>query len=303
MDAAIIGSGPAGMSAAVYLKRAGIDVTLFEAEMIGGQMTTTPEVQNVVGFGNIKGWELAQKMSEHLKNLHIPVVGERVIGFDIDGEVKKLITATEIYNVPCVIIANGVKRRKLQCDGEDRLKGKGVSYCAVCDGNFFKGKTVAVVGGGNSALEDALYLSSICDKVYLIHRRDEFRAERHYQNMVKNNQKIHIITPATVEKILGEESVKGVVINHNGIEETLEAEGVFVAIGLAPENEIYASKLTLDQSGYIITDEVCATDIPGVYAVGDTVKKPLRQIVTAMSDGAVAAGEAIKYIYSLSCKN
>lgn len=303
MDAAIIGAGPAGMSAAVYLRRAGIDVTLFEAEMIGGQMTTTPEVQNVVGFGDIKGWELARKMSEHLKNLHIPVVGERVIGFDIEGEVKKLITATEIYNVPCVIIANGVKRRKLQCDGEDRLKGKGVSYCAVCDGNFFKGKDVSVIGGGNSALEDALYLSSVCNKVYLIHRRDEFRAERYYQDMVKNNPKIHIITPATVEKIQGEECVNSVVINHNGNQESLSVDGVFVAIGLVPDNEIFAPRLTLDQSGYIITNEMLATDIPGVYAVGDTVKKHLRQIVTAMSDGAIAAGEALKYIYSLSCKN
>lgn len=294
MDVCVIGCGPAGVSAAIYLKMAGYDVEIFEGSIIGGQMNTTPEVRNLAGAGSISGWELSKKMSLQLKEHNIKVMAEEVIDVDLKSKPKKIITSKGVYEADAVVIANGVVRRELGCKNEERLKGKGVSYCAVCDGFLYKGKEVSVIGGGNSALEDSLYLSSICKKVYLVHRRDEFRGDRMMLERLKNTANTEIITPATVESISGEEKVDGIYLNVNGVRRDIKVDGVFVAIGLKPYNEMFSKYTSLDEWGYILTDEMCRTDCDAVYAVGDTRKKHLRQIVTAMSDGAVAAEDIIR---------
>lgn len=294
MDICIIGCGPSGISAAIYLKMAGYDVAIFEKSIIGGQMNTTPEIRNLAGVGSISGWELSKNMSLQLKEHNIRVMAEEVIDIDPKCIEKKIITSKGVYEAKVIVIANGVIRRELGCENEERLKGKGVSYCAVCDGFFFRGKTVAVIGGGNSALEDAMYLSKICEKVFLIHRREEFRGEGMMLERIKETSNVEIITPATVEKILGNEKVESILLNINGTEKTLQVDGVFVDIGLIPSNEKFSKYISLDEMGYIITDEICRTDCDGVYAIGDTRQKHLRQIVTAMNDGAVAAEDIVR---------
>ncbi len=296
MDICIIGCGPSAISAAIYLKMAGYDVAIFEKSIIGGQMNTTPEIRNLAGVGSISGWELSKNMSLQLKEHNIRVMAEEVIDIDPKCIEKKIITSKGVYEVKVIVIANGVIRRELGCENEERLKGKGVSYCAVCDGFFFRGKTVAVIGGGNSALEDAMYLSKICEKVFLIHRREEFRGEKNMLERIKETSNVEIITPATVGKILGNEKVESILLNINGVKKELKVDGVFVDIGLIPSNEKFSKYISLDEMGYIITDEMCRTDCDGVYAIGDTRQKHLRQIVTAMNDGAVAAEDIIRYL-------
>ncbi|MBE7046711.1 MAG: thioredoxin-disulfide reductase [Ruminococcaceae bacterium] len=294
MDVCVIGCGPSGVSASIYLKMAGYDVEVFEGNIIGGQMNTTPEVRNLAGAGSISGWELSKKMSQQLKEHDIRVMAEEVIDVDLKNTPKKIVTPKGVYEADAVVIANGVIRRELGCENEERFKGKGVSYCAVCDGFLYKGKVVAVIGGGNSALEDTLYLSSICKKVYLIHRREEFRGDRVMLDRIRSTSNVEIITPATVEKITGDERVEAISINVNGINQYKKTDGVFVAVGLKPCNEMFSRYISLDERGYILADEMCRTDCNGVYAVGDTRRKHLRQIVTAMSDGAVASDDIIR---------
>ncbi len=289
-DIAIIGAGPAGMSAAVYARRAGLSAVVFEAEMCGGQMILTPEVENYPGIAKISGAELSYSMQEQMLALGAELVESPVTA--VRKEENFIITAGEEYIAKALIIANGAKRRKLGIPGEESYIGRGVSYCAVCDGMFFKGKTVAVIGGGNTALEDAIYLAGICEKVYLIHRRNEFRAQKHLTDKVRDIANIEIITPATPAEIRGDMRVNTLILADGRV---LEVAAVFVAIGLLPENELFADLVALTD-GYIQAGDDTHTSCTGVFAAGDTRTKSLRQIVTAAADGAVAATEAEKFV-------
>lgn len=299
-DVIIIGAGPAGMSAAVYARRAGLTCLMLETDMYGGQITTTPEVENYPSVTKISGWELAQNLYEHATSLGAEIAFENVISLIDDRELKTVLTEENAYICKAVIICNGAKRIKLGCDGEERLSGAGVSYCASCDGSFFKGKIAAVVGGGNTALEDALYLANICEKVYLIHRRDEFRASKILCDSVKKCSNINLCLCKTVSGINGENSVESITLKDVTTSEETDilSDCIFVAIGLAPENDIFRDIVELDSKGYIVADESCRTSAEGIFAAGDTRTKELRQIVTACSDGAVAATAAASYINS-----
>lgn len=292
-DVIIIGGGPGGLSCALYTQRANLKTLVFEGTGIGGQVNYTYEVDNYLGFSG-SGAELSEKMKAQVEKFGVTFLSEKVREItDWDKEMKTVKTRKGVYRAKAIVIATGANPRLLGVDGEDRLKGAGVSYCATCDGAFFKDKTVMVVGGGNTALEDAVYLSKFCRAVHLIHRRDGFRANAQLLDKVKNSQKILIKTNEVVEKIQGENAVKSVVLRHTLSSKisVVDTDAVFVAIGRNPETSLVADKLRLDDSGYIITDENMRTNIPGIYAIGDVRNTPLRQIVTAAADGAVAAND------------
>lgn len=300
-DLVIIGAGPAGLSAAVYGQRAGLNCLLLESSMYGGQITQTPEVENYPSLKKIAGWELAQNMYEQATELGAQLAFETVTALRDNGAVKTVVTTENEFEAKAVIIANGAKRRTLNCEGEEELAGAGVSYCAYCDGAFFKDKAAVVVGGGNTALEDALYLANICKSVMLVHRRNEYRAEKHLVELVNNRVNIIQKLGFVPVKITGENAVDGIVLKNaeSGEEETVAADCVFVCIGLAPENNVFADTVALDEAGYIAAGEDCKTSCSGIFAAGDTRTKALRQIVTAAADGAVAAAGAASYINSL----
>ena len=294
IDIAIIGAGPAGMSAAIYARRAGLSVTVFEGEMCGGQMAYTPEVENYPGFAHISGAELSFSMREQMISLGAELVEAPVTAVTAKGGYS--VTALgEVYTAKALIVANGAKRRKLGIPGEDAYGGRGVSYCAVCDGMFFKGKTVAVVGGGNTALEDALYLAGICEKVYLIHRRDTFRAQQLFVDKVQATENIEILYSTVPTEVRGAARVNALCVQGADGERVLDVAAVFVAIGLSPENEMFAELVEL-ADGYIRAGDDTHTSRAGIFAAGDTRTKTLRQIVTAAADGAMAATEAEKYV-------
>lgn len=294
-DIAIIGAGPAGMSAAIYARRAGLSVAVFEGEMCGGQMILTPEVENYPGIAHISGAELSYSMSEQMRALGTEVIDARVEKVSV-GESYLVIAGGNEYIAKTVIIANGAKRRKLGIPGEEEYSGRGVSYCAVCDGMFFKGKTVCVIGGGNTALEDAIYLAGICEKVYLIHRRDEFRAKGMLVEKVKSMSNIEILYSTVPTEIVGDMRVNMLRVKSGEKEREIETAAVFVAIGLVPENQMFEGLVALSD-GYIAAGDDTHTSCDGVFAAGDTRTKSLRQIVTAAADGAMAATEAEKYIH------
>ena len=293
-DILIIGAGPAGMSAAIYAKRAGLSVCIFEGEICGGQMVLTPEVENYPGVAKVSGAELSYTMSEQMLTLGVKLAEERVLSVKA-ADTFTVCTEGGEYEGKTLIIANGAKRKKLGISGEEKYIGRGVSYCAVCDGMFFKGKTVCVVGGGNTALEDAVYLSRICEKVYLVHRRDEFRAKKILADAVKETENIEIVYNAVPVEILGDSKVNAIELKCAEGERRLELSAVFVAIGLQPENEIFDGIVELDM-GYIKAGDDTHTNRKGVFAAGDTRTKSLRQIVTAAADGAIAATEAEKLL-------
>ena len=299
-DIAIIGAGPRGLTAAIYGQRAGLRTINFEANVHGGQIINTPEVENYPALGKISGVEFATNLYMQALDFGADIRYEEVTGVRLEGDIKKVTTAMGEYEAKTVIIATGVTRRKLEIPGEETMIGRGVSYCATCDGTFFRNKTAVVVGGGNTALEDAGYLSGLCSKVYLIHRRDEFRAVRHEVAKVVNNEKIEILYSTIPLEILGETKVTGLKVQNRvtGEERILDTDAVFVAVGLIPHNDMFAGQVEM-KDGYILSDESCTTSIPGVFAAGDTRTKGLRQLVTAASDGAVAATAAYNYIRSL----
>ena len=297
-DLFIIGAGPAGLSAAIYARRAGLSVIIAESSMYGGQILTTPEVENYPAVKKIAGWEMAESLYEQASALGAELIFEEVSGIEDNGATKLVTTSAGVYETRTVIIANGAKRRKLEVPGEDRLLGRGVSYCATCDGAFFAGKVAAVVGGGSTALEDALYLANLCNKVHLIHRREGFRGQQTLLDAVLAHEKIEVHTNRIPLEVEGEEAVRAIRLRDtvSGEEETVETDAVFVAIGLSPDNGIFAPLIKLDENGYILASEDCHTNVPGIYAAGDTRRKALRQIVTAASDGAIAATEASGYL-------
>ena len=293
-DIIIIGGGPAGLSAAIYARRAGVSVLVLEQTMYGGQMMNTPEVENYPGVPLMGGADLAVEFYRQAADLGAEILLEGVESLDLTGEVKRVRTAGGEHEGKTVILANGAKRRKLGCPGEEQFAGRGVSYCATCDGAFFKGKEVAIVGGGNTALEDALFLSNHCTAVHLIHRRDQFRGGKILADAVLARANIQVHYDAAVEEIHGSAKVEAVTLRNLKTDERtrLPVAGVFVAVGLEPENGFVAGQVDLDKAGYILSGEDCKTNLPGVYAAGDTRTKTVRQIITAAADGAVAAIEA-----------
>lgn len=284
------------MTAAIYGCRYGFSVTVLEKLIEGGQLATTPDVQNYPGFTEISGYELAVKMKEQAKNLGANFVSGEVLSVELDKKIKKIKTSSEVLETQTVIFATGAKRRKLGCKGEDEFAGRGVSYCATCDGAFFKGKEVLIVGGGNTALEDAVFLAKTCSKVYMVHRRDEMRGMKALVTAAESNPKIEILYSSQLAEIKGASSVNEAVVTKNGITRVIPVSGVFIAVGTEPDTKFLQESVPLDESGYIVADESCTTGIEGVYAAGDCRKKPLRQIVTATADGAVAAFEAASYL-------
>lgn len=297
-DIAIIGAGPAGLAAAIYGQRAGLKTITFEANVHGGQIINTPEVENYPALGKVSGVEYAMGIYEQAVGFGAEIEYKAVVDVDLEGEIKTLkCNDGSEYQAKTVIIATGVVRRKLEIPGEDRFLGAGVSYCATCDGLFFKDKVATVVGGGNTALEDAVYLAGICEKVYLIHRRDEFRGSRHEVEKVLANPKIEILYDTIPLAIEGEGGVSRLIVKNVKTEEekTLYTSAVFVAVGLVPQNDLFEGKVEMD-GGYIAAGESCKTNVPGVFVAGDTRTKSLRQLVTATADGAIAATAASAYL-------
>lgn len=295
-DVIVIGAGCAGLSAAVYLARYGAQVLVVENAFYGGQIVNTPDVENYPGIEKISGYDFAQKLYEQAVHLGAKVAFESIQSVDFNGKHKTVTTSKNTYQARAVIIANGAQNRKLGVPGEQELAGKGVSYCATCDGNFYKNKTVAVVGGGNTALEDAQFLANLAGKVYLIHRRDQFRADNKNVQKVLANPKIEVLYNSEVTRLLGQEKLEQICVCNKalGQEQAINVDGIFVAIGQMPQNQMFAPFVQLDSSGYIVAGEDCKTSCPGVFAAGDTRTKALRQLVTAASDGANAAFGAVQ---------
>ncbi len=297
-DVVIIGAGPAGITASIYAKRAGLDALLIEkAPMGGGQVLNTYEVDNYPGLQGINGFDLGMKFSEHAAKLGVETTEADVKDIDVANTIKRIHTDTDIFEAKSIVLSGGAEHRKLKVPGEEELAGVGVSYCATCDGAFFKNKTVAVVGGGDVALEDAIFLARGCEKVYLIHRRDEFRAVKVLCDAVKEISNIEVVWDSIVTAVEGTEQVESLKIQnvYTGAESALDVNGVFIAVGNIP-NTGYIKKIKKDVAGYLIAGEDCATDVAGVYAAGDIRTKKLRQIVTAVADGANAITSIQDYL-------
>lgn len=298
-DIIIIGSGPAGLSAAIYAQRACLDTIVIEKNGIsGGQVLNTWEVDNYPGFPGVTGFELSRQFREHANKLGARVVQDEVVQVELSGNVKKVVCEEETYEARCVILASGAHHRTLEVPGEEELRGAGVSYCAICDGAFFRGRTVAVVGGGDAALEDAIFLARMCEKVYIVHRRDKLRGAKRLQERLQALENIEFVWNSETVAIEGDAQVEALRLRQTktGEERRLDVEGVFIAVGIAPESELYAGQLELDEQGYIRADESGQTSVPGVFAAGDVRTKALRQILTAASDGANCVASAERYL-------
>ena len=298
-DIIIIGSGPAGLSAAIYAQRACLDTIVIEKNGIsGGQVLNTWEVDNYPGFPGVTGFELSRQFREHANKLGARVVQDEVVQVELSGNVKKVVCEEETYEARCVILASGAHHRTLEVPGEEELRGAGVSYCATCDGAFFRGRTVAVVGGGDAALEDAIFLARMCEKVYIVHRRDKLRGAKRLQERVQALENIEFVWNSETVAIEGDAQVEALRLRQTktGEEKRLDVDGVFIAVGIAPESELYAGQLELDEQGYIRADESGQTSVPGVFAAGDVRTKALRQILTAASDGANCVASAERYL-------
>ena len=299
-DIIIVGAGPAGLTAAIYACRARKKVLVLEAKNYGGQIINTLDIENYPVEAHISGFDFATKLYNQTKDLGAEIKFEKVIDIKDGKDYKEVVSTKEAYQTKTIILATGADNRKLGLENEDELLGKGISYCATCDGAFYKNKIVAVNGGGNTALEDAEYLAEICAKVYLIHRRDEFRADEKVVNKLKQKNNVEFILNSTITKINGKEHLESIEVKNNeGNTKTLDINGLFIAIGRIPENQNFAKLIDLNELGYAIAEENCHTNIEGIYVAGDNRIKLLRQLVTATSDGAVAATEAIKYINSI----
>ena len=297
-DTIIIGAGPAGMTAALYAARSNLKVALIEGGLPGGQMNNTSDIENYPGYANISGPELAEKMFEPLENLGV----EHLYGFvetvEDHGEFKKVVTDDQVYETRTVIVATGSKHRLLEVPGEEELNNRGVSYCAVCDGAFFRDQDLLVVGGGDSAVEEAIFLTQFAKTVTIVHRRDELRAQKVLQDRAFANEKINFIWDSVVKEIKGENRVESVVIENVKTGQVTEQAfgGVFIYVGLDPVSDFVQELQIRDQAGWIVTDDHMKTSVAGVFAAGDVRQKDLRQVTTAVGDGAIAGQEAYKYI-------
>ena len=292
-DAIVIGAGPAGLTAAIYLKRANKNVLVLESKSYGGSIINASKIENYPACPNISGFDLATNLYKQTKELGVVIKFEEVTDILWNKE-KKVITKKGEYHTLSIIIATGSTVRKLGF--EDNYIGKGVSYCATCDGNFFKGKVVAVIGGGNTAIEDALYLADIAKKVYLIHRRDEFRADKKTIELLKKKNNIKYVLNSNVVKIKGKEKIESIDVLSNNNTKTFTIDGLFIAIGQVPNSDIFKHIVKLDEDGYIKGTNNCHTNRTGIFVAGDVRCKKVRQLVTATSDGAIAAIEAINYL-------
>lgn len=298
IDIGIIGAGTAGMTAAVYALRAGKTALLLEQETFGGQIALSPRVENYPGIAEISGEAFATGLLTQAMDLGAEVEMGRVVAIK-DGPVHKtIVTEDGSFDCGAVIIATGVKHRHLGIHWEEELTGQGVSYCAVCDGAFYKGKRVAVVGGGSSAVQDAIFLSAFCEKVTLIHRRDRYRAEERELAQLRARANVRFLPDTVVAALEGERLLSGITVHNvkTGEESRLDVEGLFIAVGQVPDNEAYRDVATLDMAGYIVAGEDCATGTPGIYAAGDCRTKTVRQLTTAAADGSVAALAACNWL-------
>lgn len=295
VDIIIVGSGPAGMSAAVYGKRAGLSVLVIEKVYYGtGQVAESSHVDNYLGIPGINGYELGEKFRSHAEGLGVEFKDGEVIRFEKAADRWYVhLKNGETLESKTVVYAAGAAHRHLGVPGEEEFSGKGVSYCATCDGAFFKGKDVAVVGGGNTAMDDAIYLSDICNKVYLVHRRDVFRGDATTLTKLKETENIELVVPAKVQEVKGEQVVTALQLEDG---RSLEVSGVFVAVGMQPATSMLQGIVLMDDNGYIIADETGKTSAAGFFAAGDVRTKELRQIITAVADGANAATSAERYI-------
>lgn len=298
-DVIVIGGGPGGYTAALYAARANLSVAILEKLSPGGQMGTTDVIDNYPGFPQgVNGFELAMQMKEGAERFGAQTQLAEVTQVELAGQVKTVHTSDGDYQARTVVLATGAHPRELGLPGERELRGRGVSYCATCDGMFYRGKTVVVVGGGNTAVSDVLYLSRLCEKVYLVHRRDTLRASKVYLDPLQKAENVEFVWDSEVKQLLRDQAVTGVRVRNKktGEERDIPCGGVFVAVGYLPNTELYRGQVELDETGYVLADETTQTNLPGVFAVGDLRKKPLRQVVTAASDGAVAAHFIEEYL-------
>ena len=300
-DIIVVGAGPAGMTAAIYARRAGRTVLVLEALSYGGQILNTPDIENYPVEAHISGFDFSTRVYEQAKWLGAEFAFEKAVELRDEGGVKTVVTTKNTYQAKAVILATGSENRKLGLEDEARLTGKGVSYCATCDGNFYRNKVVAVVGGGNTALEDALYLADLAKQVYLIHRRDSFRGDDTNAKRLMERENVEIIYNANVTRLIAEKRLKAIEVTDklDGSVRAIELNGLFVAVGRVPENQNFANLVPLDEAGYVLAGEDCHTPTPGVFVAGDNRAKALRQLVTATADGAMAATEAVKYLGTL----
>ncbi len=300
-DIIVVGAGTAGLTASIYARRAEKSVLIIESGAYGGQIISTPDIENYPAEAHIAGYEFAEKLYRQAKDLGAVFVSDRATGLEKNENETFFVKSLKSgYAGNAVILATGSKSRRLGLDGEDALIGRGISYCATCDGNFFRGKTVAVVGGGNTAAGDALYLSDIASKVYLIHRRESFRADGAAVDRLKKRENISFILGARVTKLIADRRLEAIEMTlSDGRTSTIGVSGLFVAIGRIPENGPFADWLELDAAGYAVSNENCRTKTPGLFVAGDCRAKEVRQLVTAAADGAVAATGAVNFISSL----
>lgn len=299
-DLIILGGGPAGLNAALYAKRGGIDVAIVDISSVGGQPVNYLEIENYLGFPTIQGWELAEKFEQHIDKFNIQKFqNEEIQNVDLISTIKTVQTLKNKYLAKTIIIATGASPKKLGIRGEDEYIGKGVSYCAVCDGAFYKNKTVVVIGGGNAAVEEGIYLTKFAEKVYIMHRRDELRADKIIQERAFDNEKIEFVFDSVPLEIVGD-SRKVNLIQYKNVKtgeiKTLNVDGVFPYIGFSPNTEFFNAQLVQDEFGFIRVDENMRTSEVGVFAAGDVRRTPLRQVITAVADGAVAGMSAVKYL-------
>lgn len=301
-DIIILGGGPAGLSAAIYAARSAAKTAIIDISMLGGQPSNYLELENYPGFAKIGGYDLMEKFEEHADMFGIQKFPmEEIQSVDLTSDIKTVTTLNGEFKAKSIIIATGAQSKKLGVEGEKEFVGRGVSYCAVCDGAFYKDKVVAVVGGGNAAVEEASYLTKFASKVYLIHRRDELRADKIVQERAFKNEKLEFIYDTIVNKINGENLVKSVTIENVKTHEIkdLAIDGIFPYIGFEPNADLFTGQVKQDKNGFIIVDEAMQTSVKGVYAIGDVRVTPLRQVITAAADGAIAAVYAGRYIETL----
>ena len=297
-DVIIIGGGPAGLTAAIYTKRSGFKVLLLERLACGGQMNLTSKIENYPGLGEIDGYMLSMKMEDQAKDFGVEIKYENVINVNLKNKVKSIQSEKETYYARSVVISTGANERKLGIENEDNLIGKGLSYCATCDGNFYKGKDVAIVGGGNTAIADLLSLKNIANKIYLIYRGDKLKASKIYLDSLKSMQNLTILYNTVINKVNVNQKIESLDLLNTKSNEiiNLKIDGLFIAIGRVPNTELFKGQLNLDENNYIIADETTKTNIEGVFAVGDVRRKALRQIVTATSDGANCSKSIEEYL-------
>lgn len=297
-DVLIVGAGTAGMTAGIYVQRAGKKALVLDEKGYGGQIVNTATVENYPGFVNISGTEFTERIHEQAVELGVDFKVEKVKNAKKKGEVFVVSTGDSQYEVKSVIIATGVKNRELGIPGEEKFKGSGVSFCATCDGNFFKGRDIAIIGGGNTALEDAEVMSGIANKVYLVHRREEFRGDKLTVKRLSVKDNVEFVLNSKPVEITGGFAVDGLKVENteDGSQKTLKVDGIFVAVGQTPDNKAFEGLVKLDSAGYVDAGEDCLTSAEGIFVAGDCRTKKVRQLTTAASDGSVAAAGAVEYI-------